>query len=112
MRVGGTDKDDNPDIEKFMGRREFRAAYAGKKQILSVMLRNNFHSPNYGALEVNWSFPMSRRAKWFIQYFNGYGENLIDYNARVNRFGIGIALTAGYRKFINEEYCENKILWL
>lgn len=93
IRFGDETEDDNPDIEKFMGHGEFRAAYAGEKQILSVMLRNNFHSPNYGALEVNWSFPMNRRAKWFIQYFNGYGESLIDYNARVNRLGIGIALT-------------------
>jgi phospholipase A1 len=36
---------------------------------------------------------MSRRVKWFLQYFNGYGESLIDYNAYTHRFGIGIALT-------------------
>ena len=84
---------DNPDIEKYMGHGEVRAAYAGGQHTLSVMLRNNFHGPNYGAVEINWSFPMSRRAKWFIQYFNGYGESLIDYNARVNRIGIGIAFT-------------------
>jgi len=36
---------------------------------------------------------MSRRVKWFVQYFNGYGESLIDYNARVNRIGLGIAFT-------------------
>ena len=93
IRIGDTGKDDNPDIEKFIGHGEFRAVYAGGKHTLSIMLRNNFHSPNYGALEVNWSFPMSRRAKWFIQYFNGYGESLVDYNASVNRIGVGIALT-------------------
>ena len=60
---------------------------------LSIMLINNFHSPNYGAFELNWSCPMSRRVKWFVQYFNGYGESLIDYNARVNRIGLGIAFT-------------------
>lgn len=85
--------DDNPDIEKYMGHGEFRAAYVGGGHTLSVMLRNNFHGPNYGALEINWSYPMSRRAKWFIQYFNGYGESLIDYNAHVKRIGIGIAFT-------------------
>ena len=84
---------DNPDIENYMGHGELRAAYAGGGHTLSVMLRNNFHGPNYGAFEVNWSFPMSRRAKWFVQYFNGYGESLIDYNVRVNRLGIGIAFT-------------------
>ena len=93
VRLGFTGQDDNPDIETYMGHGEFRAVYAGRKHILSLMLRNNFHNPNYGAVEVNWSFPLSRRAKWFIQYFNGYGESLIDYNAPVNRLGIGIALT-------------------
>jgi phospholipase A1 len=93
IRVGELDEDDNPDIETYMGHGEFRAMYAGSKHKLSVMLRNNFHSPNYGAIEIDWSFPMSRRAKWFVQYFNGYGESLIDYNAPVNRLGIGIALT-------------------
>ena len=92
-RIESSETDDNPDIEKYMGHGEIRAAYAGGKHTMSIMLRNNFHSPNYGALEINWSFPMSRRAKWFIQYFNGYGESLIDYNARVNRLGIGIAFT-------------------
>lgn len=92
-RIKDTGPDDNPDIEEYLGHGEFRAAYAGGGHILSIMLRNNFDSPNYGALEINWSFPMSRRAKWFIQYFNGYGESLIDYNARVNRIGVGIALT-------------------
>lgn len=93
VRLGLAGQDDNPDIETYLGHGEFRAVYAGSKHILSLMLRNNFHSPNYGAMEVNWSFPLSRRAKWFIQYFYGYGESLIDYNAPVNRLGIGIALT-------------------
>jgi len=92
-RIGDTGTDDNPDIEKYLGHGELRVAYADSKHILSIMFRNNFRNPNFGALEINWSFPMSRRAKWFIQYFNGYGESLIDYNSQVNRLGIGIALT-------------------
>jgi len=93
IRIGETGDDNNPDIETYMGHGEIRAVYAGRKHTLSLMFRNNFHDPNYGAFEVDWSFPMSRRAKWFIQYFNGYGESLIDYNAFVNRIGVGIALT-------------------
>jgi len=92
-RLGDTGNDDNPDIEDYLGHGEIRAAYAGGKHIISLMVRNNLQSPNYGAVELNWSFPMSRRAKWFVQYFNGYGESLIDYNARSNRLGIGVAFT-------------------
>lgn len=85
--------DDNPDIEKFLGHAEVRGVYVNGSHTVSLMVRNNLKGNNYGALELNWSFPMSRRVRWFVQYFNGYGESLIDYNARVNRFGIGVAFT-------------------
>jgi len=93
LKESPSSKDDNPDIDEYMGHGEIRAIYAKGKHTASVMLRNNFDKPNYGALEVNWSFPMTRRVKWFMQYFNGYGESLIDYNVRVNRIGIGFAFT-------------------
>jgi phospholipase A1 len=93
VRLTGSAKDDNPDIQDFLGHGEIRGVYSNGYHTVSLMLRNNLSSPNYGAVELNWSFPMSRRAKWFVQYFNGYGESLIDYNAKVNRLGIGIAFT-------------------
>lgn len=94
LRLDSSDQqDDNPDIEHYMGKGEIRLACANEKHTLSMMLRNNLKNDNRGAVELNWSFPMSRRAKWFIQYFDGYGESLIDYDARVRRLGVGIALT-------------------
>ena len=93
VRIGGNGQDDNPDIEDYLGHGEFRAVYANGRHTVSLMLRNNLQAENYGAVEINYSFPMSRNAKWFMQYFEGYGESLIDYNARSQRFGIGIALT-------------------
>ncbi|MFO7603116.1 MAG: phospholipase A [Gammaproteobacteria bacterium] len=86
-------EDDNPDIETYLGKGELRLVYASNQHTVSMLLRNNLRSPNYGAVELNWSFPMSRRVKWFFQYFDGYGESLIDYNARVQRLGIGLAFT-------------------
>ncbi|MEE4186131.1 MAG: phospholipase A [Gammaproteobacteria bacterium] len=85
--------DDNPDIEKFMGHFEFRTLYRRKDNEFGVMLRNNLRSSNKGAVQLDWTFPLWRSVRGYAQYFNGYGESLIDYNAKVERFGIGILLT-------------------
>jgi phospholipase A1/A2 len=85
--------DDNPGIERYMGYGEMRTAYVLKRHVISLMLRNNLRSEgNRGAMEIGYSFPLTRRVKGFVQYFNGYGESLIDYNFPVNRIGIGFLL--------------------
>ena len=85
--------DDNPDIERFMGNFELTAVYQWDDQNFSMMFRNNLRSNNRGAAQLDWTFPMGKRFKGYVQYFNGYGESLIDYNHSIERFGIGILLT-------------------
>jgi phospholipase A1 len=82
--------DDNPDIEKYMGHGEFYAVYTWGKQRFGLMLRNNLRARNRGAIQLDWSFPLLKKIGGYIQYFNGYGESLIDYNHATNRFGVGI----------------------
>jgi phospholipase A1 len=87
-------EDDNPDINKYLGPGEVRMFYEWKKYVAGLMLRCNFRPDNlYGAVQLEGSFPLTRKLKGYAQYFYGYGESLIDYNARTNRFGIGIMLT-------------------
>jgi len=89
-----TDGDDNPDISRFMGYGEFRTLYKWRENVFSVMFRNNLRtSDNKGAVELGWSFPLFGKFKIYLQYFNGYGESLIDYNTSINRFGAGLMLS-------------------
>lgn len=86
--------DDNPDIEDFLGNFEFTTAYRKNDQEVSVMLRNNLESEdNRGAIQVDYTFPLHRRFRGYVQFFNGYGESLIDYDAHIERIGIGILLS-------------------
>ncbi len=86
--------DDNPDIEDFMGNFEFTVIYRQRNNEFSAMLRNNLDfEENYGALQLDWTFPLQGRFRGYLQYFNGYGESLIDYDARIQRLGVGILLT-------------------
>jgi phospholipase A1 len=58
------------------------------------MVRNNLQYPkNRGALQLEWSIPLFERVSGYLQYYVGYGENLLDYNYRVNRIGFGVILT-------------------
>ena len=60
---------------------------------LTVRLRNNLREENKGAVELDWSFPLTPRVKGFIQYFEGYGESLIEYNHYQKRFGFGFKIS-------------------
>lgn len=87
------DGDDNPDIDRYLGHFELNAIYNAEDDFeYSSMIRHNFASGK-GALELGVSFPLWGRLKGYLQYFDGYGESLIDYDHRVQRIGIGLLLT-------------------
>ena len=84
--------DDNPDIQAYLGDFELNLIKKIDDNTLSLLLRNNLRKDNRGALQVSWSFPMSKNFRGYLQYFNGYGESLIDYNSPVQRVGLGLLI--------------------
>ncbi|SFR61010.1 phospholipase A1 [Marinobacter daqiaonensis] len=86
-------EDDNPDIDDYLGYADYLAVYKwDDNHVLSTRLMNNLRSDNRTSVEIGYSFPIGQTLKGFVQYYNGYGESLIDYNERIHRLGIGIML--------------------
>lgn len=107
------DNDDNPDLTRYMGYGELWSTLYWKDMRFAMMLRNNFRRDNLGAIQLDWSIPpsslgqlllgrlvsqawidsyLSDKFSLYVQYFNGYGEGLMDYNKSINRISIGLMI--------------------
>lgn len=86
--------DDNRDIDDYMGNVEFGALYKKGSHTFDLLTRNNLRfGDNHGAIQLGWSFPITSNVRGYLQWFNGYGESLIDYDAHSNSIGFGIQLS-------------------
>ncbi len=91
-------EDDNPDISRYMGYGELQGIYYWHRHRFGATVRNNLHMhDNKGAFQLDWALPLTfikmEQFSGYIQYFNGYGESLLDYNRSNNRIGFGFMLT-------------------
>lgn len=89
------ENDDNPDITDYLGHFELSASYALGDNVFSFMSRNNLESGfSKGAVQLSWSFPLGNwpYLRGYVQYFNGYGRSLIEYNQHANVIGVGLSL--------------------
>ena len=87
-------RDDNPDIERYLGHFDLNIIKPMGNHVLELLLRNNLRQhENKGSAQIDYSFPINSRFKGLLQGFTGYGDSLINYNDYENRFSIGILLT-------------------
>jgi phospholipase A1 len=95
-RLGERGIDDNPDLPHYVGRAEVRANWFPGLATVWLTWRTNFNSLNTGALQLDWTYPVStdqpEGLRWYVQVFTGYGETLLDYNHRQTRVGVGLTL--------------------
>jgi outer membrane phospholipase A len=93
--------DENPDIADYRGYVDWMFGFGAKGGLdFWTTLRKGTRS-TFGSMEVNVSYPLSKLSGgdltgWLLlQYFNGYGESLLDYNRKLDaqlRLGIAVAL--------------------
>jgi len=57
------------------------------------MFRPSFQGGFKHGLQLDWSFPLIGKLHGYVQYYNGYGESLIDYNHYNNSIGAGFILS-------------------
>jgi phospholipase A1 len=90
---GDTEGDDNPDIQKFLGYGQFSFTLkAGDFHIASLFRFNPIY--RRGCYSIELSFPMYTSSMYyFVQYWDGYGESLIDYNISQRKIGFGFMFT-------------------
>lgn len=81
--------DDNPDIHQYLGYGDLRAIWAPNRNTFTAMYRPGTRKD---AVELTWSYPINNHFRVYAQYYQGYGESLIDYDRKVERFGIGFSI--------------------
>jgi len=85
--------DDNPNIEKYLGYGELGLVHVIDDYSIDLMIRNNLRTDNKGAVQLGFTFPAWGKIRGYIQYFNGYGQSLLDYNNKTQSIGLGVTLT-------------------
>ncbi|MEO6117766.1 MAG: phospholipase A [Methylotenera sp.] len=90
------DRDDNPDLEKFMGYGDvtFRWEDMRRKNAATLLLRNNFRSDNKGFAQIDLQRQVFNNPylKLHLMLSTGYGASLLDYNHSQSILGLGISL--------------------
>ena len=82
-----SESDDNPNMYRYLGYGDVRAVWAPNKHTFGLMVRPGTEEIG---VEASWSWQITNALRLYAQYFYGYGESLLDYNAKTNRFGIGV----------------------
>ena len=83
-----------------MGMCDLTVVSQWNKHVLRIYGRSNINFKNLraaqtvGSIRLDYSYPIAATGSYFyLQYFLGYGESLIDYDRPVNKIGIGLALS-------------------
>jgi len=85
--------DENPYIFDYYGFNELAIRFNISKLMIKTFGRYNPGEKN-GAVQIDIAYPiLNRQMSWYCQYWNGYGESLIDYDKSFTKIGLGLMFT-------------------
>ncbi len=91
--------DDNPDMQNYLGYGDIKINYLHKRNEFGALFRYNLGvgGKNRGAIDLHWSYPFfnSENTFWYVKFFSGYGESLIDYDRSVTKAAFGFSFSRG-----------------
>lgn len=82
----------NPDIAYYLGYQNIVLSRKFGKWKTSIEAQNLESGYKRGFVQVTASYPILKTISVYGQFFNGYGQSLIEYNHRNTGFGIGLSL--------------------
>lgn len=86
--------DDNPDIDRYLGRTEAQLIWTPDRSTYALMWRPSLSG--HGAVQLDWSYPVFKDRpdglRWYVQLFQGYGETLLDYNFKQSSLSLGLTI--------------------
>nr|WP_315152988.1 phospholipase A [uncultured Flavobacterium sp.] len=87
--------EDNPDIKDYTGRADATFVYLLKRNIITVHGQHSLRTGkfNNGQIQIDWGFPIKGNLRGHFQFFNGYGDSMIDHNYKQTIFGIGVSFS-------------------
>lgn len=84
--------DNSFDYAKYLGDYEIELGYRFNQHTLGMTLRNRYVVNPYGSIQLDYTYPLTKKIKGYVQWFNGYGDSLIDMDHHHNKIGIGVVL--------------------
>lgn len=94
--ANSTKGDDNVGLEKFVGTERYFVKYKTDNVNITLSHQNQIfdYHVDRGNTKLDVSFPsINSNFDFFVRYFNGYGESLIDYNRHIKRVSFGILIS-------------------
>ena len=82
----------NSDIAYYLGYENVLLSHKWGKLKTSIEAQNLESGFKRGYIQTTISYPILQAISVYAQFFNGYGQSLIEYNHKSTGFGIGVSL--------------------